>query len=114
MADMASMAQRNKIIIHFVSHLTTPAGGESHEEGSKVRERDFTGSRAIARWSHFMFGIEGNKNAEQKEQRNKRRFRVIKDRYTGQATGESFGLTYNPQTGMLEECEYVEDEGEVL
>lgn len=114
MADMASMAQRNKIIIHFVSHLTTPAGGESHEEGSKVRERDFTGSRAIARWSHFMFGIEGNKNAEQKEQRNKRRFRVIKDRYTGQATGESFGLTYNPQTGMLEECEYVEEEGEVL
>jgi twinkle protein len=113
MSDMASVAQRNKIVIHFVSHLTTPQGGDSHEEGARVRERDFTGSRAIARWSHFMFGIEGNKNADDKEQRNKRLFRVIKDRYTGQATGESFGLTYCPKSGMLQECSY-SDESEVL
>lgn len=113
MSDMASAAQRNKIVIHFVSHLTTPQGGDSHEEGARVRERDFTGSRAIARWSHFMFGIEGNKNADDKEQRNKRLFRVIKDRYTGQATGESFGLTYCPKSGMLQECSY-SDESEVL
>ena len=113
MSDMASVAQRNKNCIHFVSHLTTPPGGDSHEEGARVRERDFTGSRAIARWSHFMFGIEGNKNADDKEQRNKRLFRVIKDRYTGQATGESFGLTYCPKSGMLQECSY-SDESEVL
>jgi hypothetical protein len=30
---------------------------------------------------------------------------VLKDRYTGQSTGLTFGLTYDIETGILSECE---------
>lgn len=101
MADMASLAQAEGLIMHFISHLSTPADGKSHEEGARVRERDFTGSRSIARWSHYMFGLERDKQAEDPIIRQTTTFRVLKDRYTGQATGEVFFLRYDAQTGRL-------------
>lgn len=114
MCDMASFAQQTGSIIHFISHLTTPGNGASHEEGAKVRERDFTGSRAIARWSHYMFGLEGNKAADDPEERNRRVLRVVKDRYTGQATNECVGLFYNAEDGMLYEQPVREVSSEIL
>ena len=102
MADMASLAQSDGLIIHFVSHLTTPEG-KAHEEGGRVLEKHFTGSRAIARWSHYMFGLERNKQAEDPVVRQTTTFRVLKDRFAGSATGEKFGIWYNRSTGILEE-----------
>ena len=102
MAEMASLAQELGIIIHFISHLTTP-DGKPHEEGGRVMEKHFTGSRAIARWAHFMFGLERNKQAEDEEERRRTTFRVLKDRYTGQATGKTFHLIYDPDSGFLTE-----------
>jgi len=104
MADMASLAQSDGLIIHFVSHLTTPEG-KAHEEGGRVLEKHFTGSRAIARWSHYMFGLERDKQAADPVVRQTTTFRVLKDRYAGSATGEKFGLHYNKVTGYLHECE---------
>lgn len=101
MADMASLAQSDGLVIHFISHLSTPADGKSHEEGARVRERDFTGSRSIARWSHYMFGLERDKQAEDPVLRSTTTFRVLKDRYTGQATGEVFFLRYDAASGRL-------------
>jgi twinkle protein len=103
MADMAGLAQSDGLIIHFVSHLTTPEG-KPHEEGGRVMEKHFTGSRAIARWSHYMFGLERNKQDEDPVKRQTTTFRVLKDRYTGQATAEKFGLFYTKETGILSEC----------
>lgn len=103
MADMATLAQSLNITIHFISHLTTPEG-KAHEEGGRVLEKHFTGSRAIARWSHYMFGLERDKQAEDKRVRQTTTFRVLKDRFTGRAGGEKFGLFYNQQTGILNEC----------
>jgi twinkle protein len=103
MADMASLAQSDGLIIHFVSHLTTPEG-KPHEEGGRVMEKHFTGSRAIARWSHYMFGLERNKQHEDPVQRQTTTFRVLKDRFTGRATAEKFGLFYSKETGILTEC----------
>ncbi len=105
MAEMASLAQAEGLVIHFISHLTTPSDGKSHEEGARVRERDFTGSRAIARWSHFMFGLERDKQAEDPVVRSTTTFRVLKDRYTGQATGEVFFLRYDAKTGRLNQSD---------
>ena len=102
MADMASLAQQLGIIIHFISHLTTPEG-KSHEEGGRVMEKHFTGSRAIARWSHYMFGLERNKQHSDPIKRQTTTFRVLKDRFTGRATGMKFGLTYNQKNGILAE-----------
>lgn len=103
MADMASLAQSDGLIIHFISHLTTPEG-KPHEEGGRVMEKHFTGSRAIARWSHYMFGLERNKQDEDPVKRQTTTFRVLKDRFTGRATAEKFGLFYNKETGILTEC----------
>jgi twinkle protein len=102
MADMASLAQELGIIIHFISHLTTPEG-KSHEEGGRVMEKHFTGSRAIARWSHYMFGLERNKQHSDPIKRQTTTFRVLKDRFTGRATGIKFGLQYNQKNGILSE-----------
>jgi twinkle protein len=103
MADMASLAQSDGLIIHFVSHLTTPEG-KPHEEGGRVMEKHFTGSRAIARWGHYLFGLERNKQDEDPVKRQTTTFRVLKDRFTGRATAERFGLFYNKETGILSEC----------
>lgn len=100
MEEMASLAQRLDCAIFFISHLTTPKG-TPHEEGGRVHEKDFTGSRAIARWSHFMFGIERNKQ----EPDQPTCFRILKDRYTGDGNGVTFGLRWDRDTGRLEECE---------
>jgi twinkle protein len=104
MADMASLAQSDGLIIHFVSHLTTPEG-KAHEEGGRVMEKHFTGSRAIARWGHYLFGLERNKQDPDPVKRQTTTFRVLKDRFTGRATAERFGLFYCKETGMLTECE---------
>ena len=110
MADMASLAQELGIIIHFISHLTTPEG-KSHEEGGRVMEKHFTGSRAIARWSHYMFGLERNKQHTDPVKRQTTTFRVLKDRFTGRATGMKFGLQYNQKNGILtESIDLMEDD----
>jgi twinkle protein len=112
MADMASLAQSDGLIIHFISHLTTPEG-KPHEEGGRVMEKHFTGSRAIARWAHYMFGLERNKQDEDPVKRQTTTFRVLKDRFTGRATAEKFGLLYNRDSGILSECS-LEEETEAL
>jgi twinkle protein len=112
MADMASLAQQDGLIIHFISHLTTPEG-KSHEEGGRVMEKHFTGSRAIARWAHYMFGLERNKQHEDPVQRQITTLRILKDRFTGRSTGEKIGLFYDKHCGVLNECELV-DESDLL
>lgn len=102
MADMASLAKRLGIIIVFISHLATPEG-KPHEEGGRVTIRHFKGSRAIGFWSHYMFGLERDQQAEDPHTRQTTTFRVLKDRYTGRATGEVFYLAYDRATGLLYE-----------
>ena len=63
-------------------------------------ERHFRGSRSIAFWSDFLFGIERDKQ----EPDGVTTFRVLKDRFTGDATGLTFGLKYDNKTGLLNEC----------
>lgn len=110
MAEMASLAQSDGLIIHFVAHLTTPEG-KAHEEGGRVLEKHFTGSRAIARWAHFLFGLERNKQDPDPVKRQTTTFRVLKDRFAGSATGEKFGLHYDRKTGYLNECALIDESG---
>jgi twinkle protein len=100
MKEMAGLAQELNVIIHFVSHLSTPEG-KSHEEGGHVSIKHFKGARAIGFWSFFMFGLERNQQSEDAEERSTTTFRVLKDRYTGQATGHTIPLGYDATTGRL-------------
>lgn len=102
MAEMAELALEVGCNIHFISHLTRPEG-KPHEEGGRVQIRNFRGSNAIGMWSHFMYGIERDQQAANEEDRMTI-FRVLKDRNTGQATGKTIGLHYDPDTGLLSEC----------
>lgn len=104
MKEMAGLANELQIIITFVSHLATP-DGKPHEEGGHVAIRHFKGSRAIGFWSYFMFGLERNQQAEIEEARQTTTFRILKDRYTGQATGLTFQLRYDRASGRLYEIE---------
>jgi len=104
MAAIAKLAQELNVCVYFISHLTTPEKGDPHEEGGRVTIRQFKGSRAIGFWSHFMFGLERDQQAEDETERSITTLRVLKDRYTGQATGHCIYLRYDAGTGRLHPC----------
>jgi twinkle protein len=102
MAELAGQAKALGHKLHFISHLATPEG-KPHEEGGRVMIRHFRGSRAIGFWSHFMFGLERNQQAEDEDERSTTTLRCLKDRVTGRGTGKTLGLRYSQETGLLSE-----------
>lgn len=100
MAEMAGLCVELGIIIHLVSHLSTPEG-KAHEEGGRVQIKQLKGSRAIGFWCNFIFGIERDQQDE--DQKNQSLFRVLKDRNTGRATGKTIPIYYDAETGLLSE-----------
>lgn len=99
MAELSALMIELDSTLDYISHLTTP-DGKSHEEGGRVLERHLRGSRSIAYWSHFIFALEGDKQ----DIGSPRKLRVLKDRFTGDATGMLIGLRYDRATGHLVEC----------
>jgi len=108
MAEVAGLAQELNIWILLVSHLNPPKKGPSHEAGGKVEQNQFTGSRAIMRWSALMVGVERNTIHEELEERQKGLIRIIKDRFSGQATGKTIGFRYDTDTGTLLESDEID------
>jgi twinkle protein len=107
MSDIGGLVKELDIAVYLISHLATPEG-KSHEEGGRVMIRHFKGSRAIGFWCHYMFGLERNQQDDDPSVRGLTTFRVLKDRYTGRATGATFFLRYDQSTGMLEETDGVD------
>lgn len=99
MAEMGSLVIELNICLTFVSHLATPEG-RPHEEGGRVMLKHLRGSRAIVQWAHFVFGLERNQQAESIEPTT---VRILKDRYTGNATGKTVEVSYDKETGILSE-----------
>lgn len=99
MTELSALMLELDSTLHYISHLSTPEG-KSHEEGGRVKENQLRGSRAIAFWSHYIFGLEGDKQ----KPGSPRRLRVLKDRFTGDANGLVIGLQYEQATGRLVEC----------
>ncbi len=88
MAAVAMLAKELSVIIHLVSHLSTPEG-KPHEEGGRVMIRHFKGSRAIGFWCNFMFGMERDQQNADRETATLTTFRILKDRLSGRSTGQS-------------------------
>jgi twinkle protein len=98
------------ITIMLFSHLNPPSSGPSHEEGGETRPAQFTGSRALMRWSEVMVGFERNLYAEG-EGKHFSKIRVLKDRENGR-TGV-INCRYDLETGRLAESEpYVSSDDE--
>jgi twinkle protein len=107
MADMAVLTQAPyNCAVYFSSHLNEPPRDKiPHEEGGRVKESHFTGSRAMIRFSNYILALERNKQDPDVIARNTTTVRVLKDRDFGVATGETFEIYYNPTTGRyLEEA----------
>lgn len=111
MAQLGSLVKELNVALHLVSHLATPEG-KPHEEGGRVMIRHFKGSRSIGFWSHYMIGLERDQQAENEEARQTTTVRLLKDRYTGRATGKVFYLGYDSDTGTLHETipDFIGDE----
>ena len=105
MAEVAGIARELDIWVLLVSHLNPPKSGASHEAGGKTEQAQFTGSRAIMRWSYAMFGIERNTLHEDEAERNKGLVRILKDRFSGSATGRTVGFRYDRDTGIVHEMD---------
>jgi twinkle protein len=102
MADMAMLAQELRIVIHVVSHLSRTEG-KSHEEGGRVTIRNFKGSSSIGFWSHVIFGLERNQQADDPEERQTATLRILKCRPRGSSTGSCIFIKYDPATGLYQE-----------
>lgn len=102
MREAASLSQELGATLHFVSHLTRPSFGPSHEEGGHVRLNQFRGSNGIGMFPSFVFGLERNQQAEDDAERRKTTVRVVKDRLSGLYTGHTHSLYYDPIGGTLD------------
>lgn len=102
MADIAEFAKRHDVLFHLVSHLSTP-DGKSHEEGGRITIRHFKGSRAIGFWSHAMYGLERDQQAEDPEDRATTTIRQLKRRKFGKGVGKTTHAKYDPETGLSNE-----------
>lgn len=111
MKELAGLSQELGIIVHLISHLATPEG-KSHEEGGRVTIKNFKGARAIGFWCYFMFGLERSQQDEDEETRKTSTLRVLKDRYTGQATGNTITLHYDRSSGLLSETPFESEASE--
>lgn len=107
MAEVAGLAQELDVWVMLVSHLNPPKSGPTHEAGGKTEQAQFTGSRAIMRWSYTMLGIERNTLHEDPDERNKGLVRILKDRFSGSATGNTVGFYYDKDSGICHELDEV-------
>jgi twinkle protein len=106
MSDIAELAEDLDVTIHLVFHLATPEG-KSHEDGGRIQEKHFRGSRAVAFWAHFLMGLERNKQ----DPECPTIIRGLKDRPTGDAVGPFIALKYDKDTGLMVEVPMPDPEG---
>jgi len=102
MALLSRMARSMNFPCFYSAHLNAPKGDRKpHEEGGRVHEKDITGSRAMIRWSHYVLGLERNKQAEDEDEKNTMKVRILKDREFGR-TGW-FEVFYDTTTTRLQQ-----------
>lgn len=96
--------------LHYVGHLRKKDNkSTSHEEGGRITLDDFAGGKAITQYANFVFGLERSQQSTDDDEKNSTVLRVLKDRYTGQATGMTIQLRYNTTTGRKTEYSPFED-----
>ena len=102
MSEVASMAHELDFAFIYYAHLNPPKTGQPHERGGKVLESQLTGSRAMIKWSHYIIGLERNKDPDLPEyERNTTTVVLLKDREFGNVG--KFRVYYDKETGDLVE-----------
>ncbi|MCK5015901.1 MAG: toprim domain-containing protein [Candidatus Peribacteraceae bacterium] len=97
---MKNLASSLGITIFHVNHLNNPSkGSKDHASGGAVFASQFTGSRAIWRFSSDLWGLARDQYAEDPNVRDIANVRSLK--YRKPSLPMSFDLRYDPGTGAL-------------
>ena len=100
MNRLRSLVEETGVGMILVSHLRRASGDKGHEQGIEVSLSHLKGSAGIAQLSDCVIALERNQQAENQDEANTTRVRVLKSRYTGD-TGLACSLRYNNETGRL-------------
>ena len=101
MTKLRMLVQETGIALIVVSHLKRPES-KGHEEGAATSLAQLRGSGSIAQLSDMVIGLERNGQAEDLNERNTTRVRVLKNRFSG-TTGPASSLLYSHNTGRMVE-----------
>ena len=107
MTKLRMLVQETGVALIVVSHLKRPES-KGHEEGAATSLAQLRGSGSIAQLSDMVIGLERNGQADDPEERNTTKIRVLKNRFSG-ITGPACNLLYNLGTGRMTEV-HEEDE----
>ena len=99
MTRLRSLVEETGVGMLVVSHLRRTEGTPA-EEGGAISLSMLRGSQASAQLSDGVWALERNQQAEDLEERNLVRVRVLKNRYTGE-TGLAGYLKYDKDTDRL-------------
>ncbi len=102
MTRLRSIVEETGAGLILVSHLRRVSSDKGHEQGIEVSLSHLRGSQSIAQLSDCVIALERNQQADDKEESNTTRLRVLKSRYTGDV-GLSSSLKYDHETGRLHE-----------
>ena len=104
MSDLLKIVKKHKIWLGLISHLRkAPSGGLSFEEGKFASMDDIKGSGSIKQICFDIIAMARNTTAEDEDERNTARIRVLKARKTGK-TGDCGAIKYNPNTRRLQDA----------
>ena len=103
MTKLRMLVQETGVSLICVSHLKRPEG-RGHEEGAATSLAQLRGSGSIAQLSDMVIGLERNGQAEDKDERNTTKVRVLKNRFSG-TTGPACKLLYSHDTGRMSEID---------
>jgi len=103
MTKLRMLVQETGIALIVVSHLKRP-DSKGHEEGAATSLAQLRGSGSIAQLSDMVIGLERNGQAEDEQERNTTRVRVLKNRFSG-ITGPACSLLYTHSTGRMKEID---------
>jgi twinkle protein len=102
MNRLRSLVEETGVGMILVSHLRRASGDRGHENGVEVSLSHLKGSQGIAQLSDCVIALERNQQAEDEDEANTTKVRVLKSRYTGD-TGLACSLLYDVQTGRMNE-----------
>lgn len=103
MTKLRMLVQETGASLIVVSHLKRP-DSKGHEEGAATSLAQLRGSGSIAQLSDMVIGLERNGQAEDEQERNTTRVRVLKNRFCG-ITGPACSLHYSRDTGRMSEID---------
>ena len=104
-SELANLTRELDFTLFTISHLRKSDKQKPHEEGGRVHLDDLYGAAALKQWASYVIGLERNQQAEDEEERHTTTLRVLKDRYTGLAAGQTFAIKYTKDTGRLVEVD---------